>query len=158
MSSVISLHKYRNATQLNYNKIYINVYLCAYYTHLFCERYNRFKKYKRILHTICLFLDYLQRWSIQGLYTDDILWNNVQLIVFLFQFTNHFKHLLWKVSIVWAFLTSSGKLFQTRQPEYLKLCLKHSVLGLGGIKQPAEDDLKLILVFTLFRIVKFSEI
>ena len=56
-----------------------------------------------------------------------------------------------KVSIVGAFFISSGKLFQTRQPEYLKLCLKHSVLGFGGIKQPAEDDLKFILVFKLFR-------
>ena len=35
-------------------------------------------------------------------------------------------------------------------PEYLILFLKYSVLGLGGIKEPAEDDLRFILVFTLF--------
>ena len=58
--------------------------------------------------------------------------------------------------MVWALLTSFGRLFQTRHLEYLILCLKYSVLGLGGIKQPADDDLRLILVFTLFHRVKFS--
>ena len=48
-----------------------------------------------------------------------------------------------------VFFTSSGRLFHTRHPEYLKLCLQYSVLGLGGIKQAAVEDLKLILVFTL---------
>ena len=57
------------------------------------------------------------------------------------------------------FLTSCGKLFHTRYPEYLKLCLKYSVLGLGGTKQPAVDDLKSIVVLiALFRGVKFSVI
>ena len=60
--------------------------------------------------------------------------------------------------MVWALLISSERLFQTRHLEYLILCLKYSVLGLGGIKQPAEDDLRLILVFTLFRRVKLSKI
>ena len=44
--------------------------------------------------------------------------------------------------------------FHTRHPEYFILCLKHSVLGLGGTKQPAEADLSCILVLTLFRRVK----
>ena len=60
--------------------------------------------------------------------------------------------------MVWALLTRSGRLFHTRHPEYLILRLKYSVLGLGGIKQPAEDDLRFILVLTLFLRVKFSEI
>ena len=60
--------------------------------------------------------------------------------------------------MVWALLISSGRLFQTRHPEHLTLCLKYSVLGLSGIKQPAEDDLRLIIVFTLFHRVKLSEI
>ena len=38
------------------------------------------------------------------------------------------------------------------------LCLKYSVLGLGGIKQAAEVDLRLILVLALFLKVKFSDI
>ena len=63
-----------------------------------------------------------------------------------------------KSSRVWAFLTSSGRLFHTRHPEYLKLCLKYSVLGLGGTKQPAVADRKRMVVLTLFRKVKFSEI
>ena len=41
--------------------------------------------------------------------------------------------------------------------EYLMLCLKYSVLGLGGIKQPAAVDLRLILVLALFLKVKFSD-
>ena len=56
-----------------------------------------------------------------------------------------------------AFFISSGKLFHIRQPEYLRLCLKYSVLGLGGTKQQA-DDLKLTVVLTSLRNVKFSEI
>ena len=60
--------------------------------------------------------------------------------------------------MVWAVLISSGRLFHTRQPEYLMLCLKYSVLGLGGIKQPAAVDLRLILVLALFLKVKFSDI
>ena len=48
--------------------------------------------------------------------------------------TNHFRHLLWKVSAVCALLTLLGKLFHMRHPEYLILCLKHSFLGSGGTK------------------------
>ena len=61
------------------------------------------------------------------------------------------------MSRVGAFLTSSRRLFHTRLPEYFILCLKHSVLGLGGTKQPAKADLSCILVLALFRIVNFSE-
>ena len=50
-------------------------------------------------------------------------------------------------SMVWALLTSSGRPYHTRHPEYLILCLKYSVLGMGGIKQPALADLRLILLF-----------
>lgn len=53
---------------------------------------------------------------------------------------------------------SSGRLFHIKHPEYLKLCLKYSVLGLGGIKQPEAEDLRTIEVLALFRKVKFSEI
>ena len=45
--------------------------------------------------------------------------------------------------------------FDVRQPEYRILFLKYPVVGLGGIKQPAEDDLRLILVLALFLKVKF---
>ena len=38
---------------------------------------------------------------------------------------------------------------------HLKLCSKYSVLGLGGTKQPAVEDLNII---PLFLEVKFSEI
>ena len=38
------------------------------------------------------------------------------------------------------------------------LFLKYSVLGLGGTKQPVEDDLRLILVLALFLKIKFSDI
>ena len=60
--------------------------------------------------------------------------------------------------MVCAPLTSSGRPFHTRQPEYLMLFLKYSVLGLGGTKQPVEDDLRLILVLALFLKIKFSDI
>ena len=67
-------------------------------------------------------------------------------------------HLLWNVLIVEAFFISSSKLFHIKHPEYLRLCLKHSVLGFGGTKQQVDVDLKLIVVLTLYRKVKFSEI
>ena len=35
-----------------------------------------------------------------------------------------------------ALLMTSGKLFQIKHPEYLMLCLKHSVRGFGGTKHP----------------------
>ena len=54
--------------------------------------------------------------------------------------TSHFRHLLWKVSAVCAFLTLLGKLFHIRHPEYLILCLKHSFFGSGGTKHPAAVD------------------
>ena len=38
------------------------------------------------------------------------------------------------------------------------LFLKYSVLGLGGTKQPVEDDLRLILVLAMFLKIKFSDI
>lgn len=57
-----------------------------------------------------------------------------------------------------AFFISSGKLFHIKQPEYLRLCLKYSVLGLGGTKQQADVDLKLRIELTLLHNVKFSEI
>ena len=60
--------------------------------------------------------------------------------------------------MVRALLTCFRILFHTRYPEYLILRLKYSVLGLGGIKQPAEDDLRYILVLTLFLRVKVSAI
>ena len=56
--------------------------------------------------------------------------------------TNHFRHLLWKVSAVCALLTLLGNLFHIRHPEYLILCLKHSFFGSGGTKHPAAVDLK----------------
>ena len=58
-------------------------------------------------------------------------------------FKIHLTHLLWKVSGVSAFFTCAGRPFHNRHPEYLKLFLKYSVLGLGGTKQPAVDDLRL---------------
>ena len=50
------------------------------------------------------------------------------------------------------FFTSSGRLLHARHPKYLKLCLKYSVLGLGGIKQ----DFKLILVFILYGVCMYD--
>ena len=70
---------------------------------------------------------------------------------------SHFIHLLWNELTDDAFFISSGKLFHIRQPEYLRLCLKYSVFGLGGTKQQA-DDLKLTVILTSLRNVKFSEI
>ena len=56
------------------------------------------------------------------------------------------------------FFTSSGRLFNIKRPEYLRLCLKHSVLGLGGTKQPAAGDRKITELLSLLHSEKFSEI
>ena len=65
------------------------------------------------------------------------------------------------VESVWSLciFTCAGRPFHNRHPEYIKLFFKYSVLGLGGTKQPAVDDLRLTFVSkTSFLRVKSSEI
>ena len=50
-----------------------------------------------------------------------------------------------------AFLITSGKLFQIKHPEYLMLCLKHSVLGFGGTKHLVDADLRFTNMLKLLR-------
>ena len=47
------------------------------------------------------------------------------------------------------FFTTSGKLFQIKHPEYLMLCLKHSVLGFWGTKHLVDADLRFTDMFKL---------
>ena len=62
------------------------------------------------------------------------------------------------MSTVCVPLTSFGRPFHTRQPEYIMLVLKYSVLGVVRTKHPIEEDLRLILVLALFLYIKFSDI
>ena len=55
---------------------------------------------------------------------------------------SHWIYWIWKIEIEWAFLISTGILFQSKVPEYWKLFKNNSLFGLGILYYFVDIDIR----------------